>query len=211
MFLTLLKREFSLHLAGVGELLAVPALYVLAVTFYVMSQPHGEVLGASAAAAILWVASLLALGLTQYRIYERDAEDGTLEQWCMLPLALEMVVAAKLLAHWLMTGIPLMLLAPLLGMLLGMPMTHAPLPMALGTLALTALGSVAGAMSLRFTSRQLVTLLLVFPLSVPVVVFGASALLADGHALQWLLAYSLATVPLSVLISAGVLRIAVKY
>ncbi len=211
MFLTLLKREISLHLACIGELLAVPALYVLAVTFYVMSQPHGEVLGATAAVAILWVASLLALGLTQYRIYERDAEDGTLEQWCMLPLTLEMVVLVKLLAHWLMTGLPLMLLAPLLGVLLGVPMTHAPLPMALGTLALTALGSIAGAMSLRFASRQLVTLILVFPLSVPVVIFGASALLADGNALYWLLAYNMAIAPLGIFISACILRIMVKY
>jgi heme exporter protein B len=206
-YLTLLKRELALHVAGVGELLAVPALYLLAVSFYVMSQPHGEV-QAAGAGAMVWVAALLSLGLTQYRIWERDVEDGTLEQWAMLPLALEWVVVAKLLAHWLMAGLPLVILAPLLMLLLGIdnPLAAKPLlALLLGTLSLTALGSVAGAISQRFAFRQLLTLLLVFPMAVPVLIFGAS-----GSGLPLLAAYTLAILPLAVAATAQLLKIVLR-
>lgn len=208
MYLTLLKRELALHMAGVGELLAVPALYLLAVSFYVMSQPHG-VVEAAGAVAMLWVAALLSLGLTQYRIWERDVEDGTLEQWGMLPLALEWVVVAKLLAHWLMAGLPLVILAPLLMLLLGIenPLALNPLlALLLGTLSLTALGCVAGAISQRFASRQLVTLLLVFPMAVPVLIFGASG---EGG-LPLLMAYTLAVCPLAAAATAQLLRFVLR-
>lgn len=206
MYLTLLRRELALYAAGAGELLAVPALYLLAVSFYVMSQPHGTVETAGAG-AMLWVAALLSLGLTHYRIWERDVEDGTLEQWGMLPLALEWVVAAKLIAHWLMAGLPLVLLAPLLMLLLGIENPHAPetlFALLLGTLALTALGGMAGAICQRFASRQLVTLLLVFPMAVPVLIFGASG------GLHLLAAYTLAVCPLAAAATAQLLRVSLR-
>lgn len=208
MYLTLLKRELSLQLATLGEALAAPALYLLAVSLFMLSQPYGIGVSENVAAAALWVCALMALGLTQYRIWERDARDGTLEQWALLPIAFEGVVIIKLAAHWLMAGLPLLLVLPVLGELLGVALP-AFLPLLLGTLALTALGSVAGAVSLRFASRQLLTLLLVFPLSAPVLIFGAAASLpqSDGSALELLLAYVLTICPLAVAATGWLLRI----
>ena len=211
MYLTLLKRELSLQLATFGEALAAPALYLLAVGFFMLSQPYGAGMGDSVAAAALWVCALVALGLTQYRIWERDARDGTLEQWALLPVAFEGVVVVKLIAHWLMTGLPLLLILPMMGALLGVALP-AFLPLLLGTLALTALGSVAGAVSLRFASRQLLTLLLVFPLSAPVLIFGAAASLPDasGNGLDLLLAYVLAVCPSAVAATSWLLRVEMR-
>ncbi len=211
MYLTLLKRELSLHLAGVGDMLAAPALYVLAVGFYMLGQPFGVAVSVSGAVAALWLAALLSLGLTQYRIWEEDARDGTLEQWALLPVPLEGIVTVKLLAHWLMTGLPLVLLTPVLLLLLGI---EAPVlwPLLLGSASLSALGSVAGALGVRFASRQLLTLLLVFPLSAPVLIFGAAASLPQeqGGGESLLLAYTLAVLPISVALSAWSLRIALR-
>lgn len=211
MYLTLFKRELALHIAGVGELFSVPALYVLMTSFYMLGQPFGAAATETGVSAMLWVAALFALGLTQYRIWEQDAADGTLEQWALLPLAMEWVVTVKLLAHWLMAGLPLVLLAPLLMLLLGAEVP-AVMPLLLGTLALTSLGSVAGAISMRFASRQLLTLLLVFPLSVPVLIFGSASSLPGGEeGARMLLAYTLAVCPLAVASTALLLRFSLRH
>lgn len=211
MYLTLLKRELSLYMAGIGDVLATPALYALAIGFYMLGQPYGMTVSISSAVAALWLAALLSLGLTQYRIWEEDVRDGTLEQWALLPIPLEGVVSIKMLAHWLMSGLPLVLLTPVLLLLLGV---NAPvyLPLLYGSVALTALGSLAGALSARFASRQLLTLLLVFPLSIPVLIFGAAASLPDAQsgACNLLLGYTMFVVPLSVAVTAWGLRIALR-
>lgn len=211
MYWTLLKRELTLQAAGFGEVLTVPAIYLLGVCFFVLGRPYGEPLGDATAAAALWLCALIALGLTQYRIWESDVRDGTLEQYALLPLALEGVVAVKLAVHWLCAGLPLVLLSPLMGALLDAPLP-AFAPLFAGTAALTALGSVAGAVSLRFSSRQALTLLLVFPLSVPALILGAAASLpaaADGG-FSLLAAYALALIPLCVAATAGLLRIELR-
>jgi heme exporter protein B len=211
MLLLLFKRELRLHLRSAGEVFGVPALYALAVSFYVMSQPHGTVVR-HGAVAMLWVAALLSLALVQYRLYERDDADGTLEQWGMLPLALEWIVAVKCLAHWLIAGAPLAILSPLLLLLLGVEQPFNPAPMvalALGTLALIALGSMAGACCLRLRAHQMLTLLLLLPLSVPILIFGAAAASPGTEgSMTPLLAYTLFCVPLATASSAVLLRYA---
>lgn len=211
MYFTLLKRELSLYLKGVGDLLAVPSLYLLAIGFYMLGQPFGTGPGQHEAVAALWLTALLSLALTQYRIWEQDAQDGTLEQAALLPVALEGLVAVKLFAHWLMTGVPLVVLTPFMAHLLGVEVEHL-WPLALGTFALTCLGSVAGAVSLRFSSRQLLTLLLIFPLAVPALIFGAAASAPEegGGGGQLLVAYVLAVCPLAVAATTLLLRIAIR-
>lgn len=210
MYLTLCKRELSLHVAGLGEWFAVPALYLLLISFYVVGQPFGEVIVASGAAAVLWMAALLAMGLTQHRIWEDDARDGTLEQWMLLPVPLEGVVAVKLLAHWVMSGLPLVVLTPVLLLLLGLELPAA-LPLLVGSVAFTFLGAVAGVLGLYGSSRQLLTMLIVFPLSVPLLIFGAAASLPEGgSSLELLLAYALAICPVSVFLCAALLRMQVR-
>ncbi len=206
MYLTLFKREIALHTAGLGEWLATPALYLLAVCFYMMGQPHGLEADESGAVAALWLCALLAFGLTQYRIWEDDARDGTLEQWMLLAVPLEGIVVVKLVAHWLISGLPLIIMTPVMEVFLGVQ-SSAALPLCVGTLALTALGSVAGAVGIRFASRQVLNLLLVFPLSVPLLIFGAAASMSqDTEGMSLLLAYALTVFPLATAISALLLR-----
>lgn len=213
MFLTFLKHEIALYVKRGGETLNLVAMFVMSACFFVMSQsmdtPLDEVTG-----GVVWVCALLVLGIVQYRLYERDYMDGTLEQWAFLPLPLEMVVLAKCLAHWLVTALPLLIVAPIMGvMITQLPpnLTSLTLALGLGTLSFIFLGSLAAAISLRFRSRDLLTTLLVMPLAVPVLIFGS---MASAKPLvftpEWgvLGAYVLVIAPVSSFLSALLLKFA---
>jgi heme exporter protein B len=211
MFLTFLKHEIGLYVKRGGETLNLITMFIMAASFFVMSQsvdtPLDEVTG-----GVVWVCALLVLGIVQYRLYERDYIDGTLEQWAFLRMPLEMVVLAKCLAHWLVTALPLLIVAPIMGVMI----TQLPprlgsltLSLGLGTVAFIFLGSLAAAISLRFRSRDLLTTLLIMPLAVPVLIMGSMAsakpISLDG---EWaaLMAYVLVVMPLSCFLSAMLLR-----
>ncbi len=212
MWWTIFSREIALYLRSFGEILSMLVLYVMTVTFYVMAQPHGT----APSGAILWVGALLVLALSYHRMYERDLEDGTLDQWAMMPLLPEWLVLAKCLAHWLMTALPLLIISPLLMLFLNYPDTQM-LPMivllSIGSWCLVLLGSVAGAAGLAFRPRQLVSVTLVLPLALPVLVFGAMAsakplTLAGGNPELLIVSiYGLVVFPASIAVSAALLRI----
>jgi heme exporter protein B len=125
---------------------------------------------------ILWVGAVLACLLSLDRLYALDFEDGSLDLLATAPLPLEGVVAAKVLAHWVVTGLPLTLAAPVLGVLL-----HLPLPgygwlvlsLALGTPALSVIGAFGAALTVGIKRGGLLLSLLVLPLYVPTLIFGA--------------------------------------
>ena len=127
---------------------------------------------------MVWVTALLAAMLSLERLFQADYEDGSLEQLALAPLPLEATVLAKALAHWLTTGLPLIVVAPLLGVMLNMGADgYLTLigAMALGTPAISLIGTVGAALTLGARRGGVLLSLLVLPLVVPVLIFGAGA------------------------------------
>jgi len=145
MFWKLLRHEIGLYMKRGGESLNLLAMFIMSATFFVMSQPFDTPLD-EVTAGVVWVCALLVLAIAQYRLYERDYLDGTLEQWAFLPMPLEMVVLGKCLAHWLMMAVPLMVVAPIISVMLTALPPQLPslmVSLGLGTLAFMFLGSLA--------------------------------------------------------------------
>jgi heme exporter protein B len=133
---------------------------------------------------VLWVALLLASLLSADRIFHNDYEDGALDVLATGPLLLELVAALKSLAHWITTGIPLALLAPLLGLLLNLPIDAFPLlvlAMLAGTPAVSFVAAIGASLTLGLRRSGVLLALLVLPLYVPVLILGAGAVsMADA-------------------------------
>ena len=168
------------------------------------------------APAILWVGALLASLLTLERMFQADAEDGSLDLLRLGPLPLEGLVAVKALAHWLTTGLPLSLAAPVLGLLLAIESRVAVVVTAsllIGTPALSLLGMVGAALTVGLRRGGVLLAILVLPLSVPVLIFGVgagnAAVLASGDPgppIMLLAAVSLAALALAPFAGAAALR-----
>lgn len=128
--------------------------------------------------AVLWIAALLATLLGLDRLFQADSEDGSLDQLRLSPVPFELVVAVKCVAHWCVTGLPLVLAAPLFGLTLaldGPALIRVALSLALGTPALTFLGAIGAALTVSLRRGGLLLAVVVIPLAVPVLIFGVSA------------------------------------
>jgi heme exporter protein B len=170
------------------------------------------------APGVLWVALLLASLLSADRIFHNDYEDGTLDVLTMGPLPLPLVAALKSLAHCVSTGVPLALLAPILGLLLNLPISSFPLlvlAMFAGTPALSFVAAIGASLTLGLRRSGVLLALLVLPLYVPVLIFGVATVSAAsvGPASPWppflmLCALSLASMVLAPIAAAAALRAA---
>jgi heme exporter protein B len=172
------------------------------------------------APGMLWVALLLAALLSADRIFHNDYEDGTLDVLATGPLPLPVVAAIKSLAHWLTTGVPLALMAPVLGLLLNLPLDAMPLlvaTMLAGTPAVSFVAAIGASLTLGLRRSGLLLALLVLPLYVPVLIFGVStvSMAIVGPGSPWppflmLCAISLASIVLAPLAAAAALRTAMR-
>jgi heme exporter protein B len=134
------------------------------------------------APGVVWVAALLASMLSLGRMFENDYQDGTLEQMLLTPQPLYLVVLGKIVAHWLVAEIPLVLIAPLLGMQFGLSRDTLLLlfvTLLLGTPVLSLIGSVGAALTLGLRGSGVLISILVLPLYIPVLIFGAGAVEAS--------------------------------
>jgi heme exporter protein B len=216
-FRALLARDLTLALREGGALGTALGFYLIVVALMPLSLGPDLNLLARIAAGILWVALLLAALLSLPRMLEADHEDGALEVMALAPLPLEAAVAAKSLAHWLATGIPLALLAPVLGLMLNLELGAYPAliaTMLAGTPAVSFLGAIGAALTLRSRRGGLLIALLVLPLYVPTLVFGigaieASVLGTEGFRASFLIlsAISLASLVLGPLAAAAAVRL----
>lgn len=168
---------------GFGLSLAFFLIVVLFVPFGI--GPETGLLG-RIAPGFLWIAALLATLLSLDRLFQMDYEDGTLDLLATSPLPLEGIVLAKSLAHWLVTGLPLALVAPLLGVLLNLPpeaFAMLVLSLLLGTPALSLLGAFGAALTVGLKRGGLLLSLLVLPLYIPTLILGGEVVLraADGR------------------------------
>ncbi|MDX6806071.1 heme exporter protein CcmB [Terrihabitans rhizophilus] len=176
--LAVMRRDFLLLLRSGGGfgLPLVFFLSVVAVTPFAIGPDL--VLLARIGPAILWIAALLSTLIGLDRLFGADAEDGSLDLLFAAPAPLPLIVLAKIAAHWLATGLPLAVAAPLLGLLLNLPgptLGAVTLTLLIGTPALTLLGAVGAALTVGLKRGGLLLPVLVMPLTVPAVIFGVAA------------------------------------
>ncbi len=177
-FLAILRRDLTLALrVGGGGGLAL-VFYLMLVTLVPFALGPDLALLARIGPAILWLAAVLATLIGLDRLFQSDDEDGSLDLLAASPLPMEGVVLAKALAHWLTTGLPVALAAPLFGLLVGLTplgMLACAATLLVGTPALTFLGAVGAALTVSLRRGGLILAVLVAPLMIPTLIFGVSA------------------------------------
>jgi heme exporter protein B len=210
--LVLLRRDLALaaRIGGSG-LLAVVFFVILISMVPLGVGPDGALL-AKIAAGMIWVGVVLASLLSLDRLFQADYEDGSLDLLVLSPMPLPSLVLAKCLAHWLTTALPLIVVAPLLGVLLNMPPDRfVPLIVSLlvGTPALSLIGAIGAGLTVGLRRGGLLLSLVVLPLCVPTLIFGVGAVgpLGGSANLMLLGAVSLVFLVVSPVASAAALRL----
>jgi heme exporter protein B len=177
-FLAILRRDLALatRVGGGGGLGLI--FYLMLVTLVPFALGPDLLLLQRIGPAILWLGAVLATLIGLDRLFQADAEDGSLDLMAASPLPLELVVLAKGLAHWLTTGLPLALAAPVFGLLLAMSteaMLATALTLLVGTPALTFIGAVGAALTASLRRGGLILAVIVAPFMIPSLIFGVSA------------------------------------
>jgi heme exporter protein B len=181
-FLTVLRRDVLQAMRRKSEVLTSVFFFVVVAALFPLGiGPELKTLRL-VAPGILWVGALLASMLSLGRMFAADHQDGTLEQMALSPASLTGLVAAKVLAHWLLSGLPLVLLSPLLALLFDLDAAAVGvlvLTLLVGTPLLSLIGSIGAALTLGVRGGDVLLSLLILPLYVPVLVFGAGAVQAQ--------------------------------
>jgi heme exporter protein B len=174
----LVRRDLSLALRQGSDAVLVVAFFAVVTLLFPFGVGPEPRLLARIAPGILWATALLSALLSFDRLFQADQEDGSLDQLALAPPPLGLVALAKVLAHWLATGLPLILAAPLLGLLLQLPGPAMPmlmLALLLGTPTLSLIGAVGAALVLGARRGAVLLPFLVLPLAIPVLIFGVAA------------------------------------
>ena len=174
----MLARDLRLAMRSRSDVAAVLAFFVIAVVLFPLGVGPDLALLARIAGGVVWIAALLATLLALGRLFAQDYDDGSLDLMMLLPLPLEVAVLAKALAHWLLTGLPLILLSPLMAGMLGLDTRIWPvllLSLLLGTPCLSLIGAVGAALTLGARPGGALLALLILPLFIPVLIFAAGA------------------------------------
>ena len=177
-FMTVLRRDMLIAFRQSGDVVNPLLFFILVAAIMPMGlSPESRVLSVLAP-GLIWVIALLAMLLSLDSLFRSDYEDGALEQLILSPQPLYFIVLAKILAHWLTTGLPLTLVAPLLGLLLFLP-TEGFLSMVLsllmGTANLSLIGAIGAALTVSLRSGGVLLSLIVMPFYTPVLIFGVTA------------------------------------
>ena len=177
-FTDTLRRELRLALRQGGDSLLVVMFFVLVVVLFPLGAGPEPGILSRIGAGIIWVSALLAAMLSMDRLYQSDFEDGSLELLVLSPAPLEIIVLAKAAAHWLTTGLPLIVASPLLGLLLNLEAEGIGVmlvSLTLGTPALSLVGAIAAALVLGARRGGVLISLLILPLFIPILIFGVGA------------------------------------
>lgn len=173
-----LVRDLRIALRTRSELAVLVSFYVVVATLFPLATTPDRTLLATLGPGVLWVAALLASLLSLPRLFALDQADGTLEQMALSPWPLPAIVSGKMAAHWLTTGLPVVALAPLCALPYGLDAGATAVlcaSLALGTPILSLLGGIGAALTLGVRGAGGLLALLVLPLYVPVLIFGAGA------------------------------------
>lgn len=177
-----LKREIALALRQKGEVLTPLVFFVVIASLFPLGVGPESALLLRMAPGVLWVSALLAAMLSLQRLFAMDYADGSLEQMALSGTPLGLLVVAKALSHFLLSGLPLVLMAPVLGLQFGMEgrsLGILMLTLLLGTPTLSLIGSIGAALTLGVRGAGVLLSLLILPLYIPVLIFGAGAVEAD--------------------------------
>jgi heme exporter protein B len=185
-FFAIIRRDLILALRRRSEIANPLLFFILVITLFPLgigAQPH---LLQAIAPGIIWVSALLAAMLSLDSLFRSDFDDGSLEQILLSAHPSSLLVLAKIIAHWLVTGLPLLFVAPLLAVLLGMP-SHSIgillLTLLLGTPVLSLIGAIGVALTVGIRRGGMILSLLVLPLYVPVLIFASNAVEMAGSGL----------------------------
>lgn len=195
-FLAVIARELRLAIRAGGEALTLVLFFVMVgvIVPFAIGPDRPQLMRLST--GIVWIAAFLSMLLGLDRLFRADDEDGSLLLFSTSALPLEAVVAAKLIAHWLVTALPLLLATPILALLLSMTMeqwTKTVLALLCGTPALTGFGAIGAAVTVGLRRGGLIAPVLILPLAIPVMIFGVGSAdpLAGSGATLFLIALSL--------------------
>ncbi len=218
-FAELVRRDLRLALRQGSDSIMVVTFFVLTVVLFPFGVGPEPGILERISAGVLWVTALLASMLSLDRLFQADYEDGSLELLALTPTPLELLVAAKVTAHWLTTGLPLMAAAPLLAVLLHMNADGFGILMAtlaVGTPSLSLIGAVGAGLVLGARRGGVLVSLLILPLYVPILIFGVGAIdaavqgLPAGTNLLFLGGLLLAALPLCLWGAAAAVRQAIE-
>jgi len=218
-FLAIVRRDLILAMRRRSDVLTILFFFVIVVSLFPLGiGPEMNTLRLIAP-GVVWVAALLASMLALERLFAIDYADGALEQMLLAPQPLSLLVLGKVTAHWLVTGLPLVLMAPVLGIQYDLSLDGLQvlvITLLLGTPALSLIGAIGAALTLGLRGGGVLVSLLVLPLTIPVLIFGAGAVEAtvsglggEGHLsmLAAILVLSLFFAPLA---AAAALRVSVE-
>ncbi len=218
-FMAIIRRDLLLAFRRRAEMANPLFFFVLVVTLFPLAIGAQPNLLQAMAPGVIWVSALLATLLSLDSLFRSDFEDGSLEQMLLSPHALSVVVLGKIVAHWLVTGLPLLLVAPLLALFLGLPeqaMGTLWLTLILATPLLSLIGAIGVALTVGLRRGGMLLSLLVLPLYVPVLIFASGAVdraaggLPVGAQLNILLAMLLAALALAPLPTSIALKMSVN-
>jgi heme exporter protein B len=178
MFRWIVKRDLTLAWRRRADVLSTLFFFIIVVSLFPLGiGPEAQLLR-SVAPGVVWVAALLASMLSLNRIFANDYHDGTLEQMLLTPQPLFLVVLGKVFAQWLVAELPLVLIAPLIGIQFDLPLDTLVilcLSLVIGTPVLSLIGSIGAALTLGLRGGGVLIALLILPLYIPVLIFGAGA------------------------------------
>ncbi|MEI8573297.1 heme exporter protein CcmB [Methylomonas sp. LW13] len=218
-FWAIIRRDLLLAFRRRAEMANPLFFFVLVVTLFPLAVGAQPNLLRAMAPGVIWVSALLAALLSLDGLFRSDFEDGSLEQMLLSPHALSVLVLGKIIAHWLVTGLPLLLVAPLLAVFLGLPqqaMGTLWLTLILATPLLSLIGAIGVALTVGLRRGGMLLSLLVLPLYVPVLIFASGAVdraasgLPVGAQLYILLAMLLSALVLVPLPTAAALKMSVN-
>jgi heme exporter protein B len=219
MFFWIIKRDLLLAIRRQSDVLTTLFFFVIVVSLFPLSVGPEMNLLRTMAPGVVWVAALLASMLSLGRMFANDYSDGTLEQMLVSPQSLSLLVLGKATAHWLVTGVPLVLMGPVLGIQYDLP-TDAlfvlTVALLLGTPVLSLIGAIGAALTLGLRGGGVLVSLLVLPLYIPVLIFGSGAVEAnmsgiafDAH-LSLIGAFLLASIVFAPWAAAASLRVSLE-
>jgi heme exporter protein B len=218
-FFALLRRDLVIAFRRRSEMVNPLLFFVLVTSLFPLGVGSQPKLLALMAPGVVWVAALLAALLSLDTIFRSDFEDGTLEQLLLSAQPVSVLVIAKVLAHWLITGLPLLVMAPVLGTFLGLPSQAVGTlvwSLLFGTPALSLIGAIGVALTVGLRKGGVILSLLVLPLYVPILIFGAgavgnAAMGIDATAQMYIMAAFLVfSLTLSPIATAAALRVSLS-
>ena len=213
--MAIIRRDLSLVMRQGSDAFVVLIFFIVTVTLFPLGVSPDPLILQNLASGIVWVGALLAAMLSLDRLFQTDYDDGSLELLVLSPYPLEIVVLCKCFVHWLTTGLPIMVISPVLALMLNIKtgaFLYLIISMALGTPIISLLGAVGAALVLGSRRSGVLIALLIIPLTIPILLFGVGAIQAatEGYSasspLMFLGAFLLFSIALCPWVIASSLR-----